>query len=65
MALEQAKKKNAIGNVVYFILESLHRSQEFSSVFCDFLKAFDSLRHDILIKKLEYYGFKYKELNLM
>lgn len=55
----------AIRKVVYFILDSLDISSKCASVFCDLSKAFDCLRHDILILKLQYYGFQGVELSMM
>lgn len=55
----------AIRKVIYYILESLDKSQKCASIFCDLSKAFDCLRHDILILKLQYYGFEGSELNMM
>lgn len=55
----------AIRKVIYYILESLDSSQKCASIYCDLSKAFDCLRHDILLLKLRYYGFEGTELNLM
>lgn len=55
----------AIRKVVDFILESLDTSQQCASVFCDLSKAFDCLRHDVLLKKLAYYGFDGSALKMM
>lgn len=55
----------AIRKVIYFILESLDSSNKCASIFCDLSKAFDCLRHDILMLKLQYYGFHGAELNMM
>lgn len=55
----------AIRNVIYYVLEALDRSQKSASVFCDLSKAFDCLRYDILLNKLEFYGFSGTELNII
>lgn len=55
----------AIRNVSYFVLRALDESKKCASVFCDLSKAFDCLRHDILLEKLKYYGFDGKELHIM
>lgn len=55
----------AIREVVQYLLQSLDESQKCASIYCDLSKAFDCLRHDILILKLTYYGFKAKELDMM
>lgn len=55
----------AIRKVIYYILDSLDFSNRCASIFCDLSKAFDCLRHDILILKLQYYGFQGVELSMM
>lgn len=51
--------------VVDFVLEALNQSQTCSSLFCDLSKAFDSLRHDVLLEKLKFYGFQGVELQIL
>lgn len=55
----------AIRKVVYFILNALDESKKCASIYCDLSKAFDCLRHDILLFKLKYYGFDDVEYNMM
>lgn len=55
----------AIRKVIYYIIESLDKAKKCASIYCDLSKAFDCLRHDILLRKLEYYGFEGPELNMM
>lgn len=55
----------AIREIVHYVLQSLDESHKCASIYCDLSKAFDCLRHDLLILKLTYYGFKGKELDMM
>ena len=45
------------------LLQATEKQHKTSYIFLDFAKAFDTVNHDILIKKLEYYGIRGKPLN--
>ena len=47
------------------MLQAIEKQHKTSCMFLDFAKAFDIVNHDILIKKLEYYGIRGKPLNLL
>ena len=49
---------HAILDIVNTIQENMDRKQYSCAVFIDLKKAFDSVNHSILIKKLEYYGIR-------
>ena len=40
------------------IIKSIEKHEKACSIFLDFAKAFDTVNHDILLSKLEYYGGK-------
>ena len=44
---------------------ALDRNEHAIAVFCDLSKAFDTINHQILAKKLEHYGIRNKELDLL
>ena len=54
--------KHAILQLVNDISNSLERGEYTLGIFIDLSKTFDTVDHEILISKLEYYGIKGKNL---
>ena len=50
--------KQAITELVRYILQSKNRNEHCASIFLDLSKAFDTLDHSILLQKLERYGVR-------
>ncbi len=49
---------HAIINLTETTLDALENGLKVGGVFLDIAKAFDTVNHDILLRKLEYYGFR-------
>ena len=61
------KKKStelAVNSIVSNVIKSLENKESAYCIFLDFAKAFDTVNHDILIQKLDYYGMRGNALNL-
>ena len=56
---------DAIFKLIKEILDTLYNKMKTGSVFCDLLKAFDTVNHELLLDKLQYYGIKGKAKTLL
>ena len=50
--------ENAVTSIISQIINARDRKESAYCIFLDFAKAFDTVNHDILIEKLNYYGIK-------
>jgi retron-type reverse transcriptase len=48
--------ETAIFDLTNNILQALNDSKQVGGIFCDLTKAFDSVNHEILLMKLDFYG---------
>ena len=55
----------ALATIYEKLLSNLNDNKFTCSVFLDLSKAFDTVNHDILIKKIQHYGFRGKFLNVL
>ena len=56
---------HAITTVTEYIRAATEKKQLYQSCFIDLQKAFDTLNHEILLQKMENYGFRGKILSLI
>lgn len=56
--LKGKSTSDAVNSILEFIYNSLNKKEYSISIFLDLKKAFDTVNRQILIKKLEYYGFR-------
>ena len=53
----------AVNKLLNYIFETLEKNEYGVCIFLDFAKAFDTVNHEILLKKLEHYGIRGIALN--
>jgi hypothetical protein len=61
----QSSTEKATFILINEILEALNSKKLVGGIFCDLEEAFDSVKHDILLCKLEFYGIRGTFLNLV
>lgn len=54
-----------INRFLKYVVDQLDNTSSLIAFFCDLSKAFDSVNHDILLQKLEYYGVRGIALNVL
>ena len=55
--------ENAVSELVGHVLKKKEQNESMACVFLDLSKAFDTIKHDVLLKKLEIYGIRGLALN--
>jgi retron-type reverse transcriptase len=53
---ENYSTETAIFNLLNNILQALNDKKLVGGIFCDLIKAFDSVNHELLLTKLDFYG---------
>ena len=48
----------AVNALLTKIIQSFEKKEQCFSIFLDFAKAFDTVNHEILLKKMDYYGIR-------
>ena len=64
MVLELITTEQATFSLINSILEAMNQNLMIGGIFCDLQKAFDSVNHEIIFEKIQFYGIvgKFKTL---